>query len=392
MIRGKRARPALFFLLVFAATAHAQQEREDRLRFGALRFGMSLDEARAASPETQWTVVDRHVLRGARAVTLAGMGFDLEMGARGLGARSWTLESSATTRGASECEARTLALIGELEGRFGEFHEPDRLMPGESKSSAGKSSSAVVSSAGPAKSWVRSLHVPTGPDDLEVRVGADYERRTCRVEVRIASSPPAPERKDFATLQLLAQPTISYRNRSLRNVGVPSETLHFSIPCVVDATSGKISQCLRTAGDADPHRALAVDWAMDFQFKPEPGHDDERMIAIEIPVQMGPADVRTVNAGSGPPLDLTQVRVKRTGAPSLPNLDLQAPLDVPVTCEVMEDGSLICALKPGTAVPAAIAAAAVHVAEQMQLELTLRDGTSAVGGHIERKVTFKPGR
>lgn len=401
MIRGKRARTALFFLLVFAATAHAQQEREYRLQFGALRFGMSLDEARAASPETQWTVVDRHagtgrayVIRGVRAVTLAGMAFDLELGARGRGARAWTLESNAMTRGASECEERTLALIGELEGRFGEFHEPDRLMPGESKSSAGKSSSAVVSSAGPAKSWVRSLHVPTGPDDLEVRVGADYERRTCRVEVRIAGSPPAPERKDFSALQLLAQPTISYRNRSLRNVGVPSETLHFSIPCVVRAESGTIAHCRRADGDADPHHALAVDWAVDFQFEPEnaPGHDEERMIAIEIPVQMGPADVRTVNAGSGPPLDLTQVRVKRTGAPSLPNLDLQAPIDVPVTCEVMEDGSLICAVKPGTAVPAAIAAAAVHVAEQMQLELTLRDGTSAVGGHIERKVTFKPGR
>jgi hypothetical protein len=229
-------------------------------------------------------------------------------------------------------------------------------------------------------------------------VGADYERekqRTCRVDVRIAGSPPAPEQKDFSALQLLAQATISYRNRSLRNVGVPAETLHFSIPCAVQAASGTISHCRRVEGDADPHRALAVDWAMDFQFTPQnaPGDDEDRLIAVEIPVQMGPADIRTVNVSSGPSLDLTQLRVKkRTGSASPPNLDLQAPIEVPVICEVMEDGSLICTVKPGTPVSAALAAAAVNVAEQMQLEPTLRDGTSAVGGHIEQKLTFKPHR
>ena len=97
--------PALFFMLLFAATAHAQQERVDPLQFEALRFGMSLDEARKASPETQWTVVGRqpeteraYAIRGERAVTLAGMEFDLEIGARGLGTRSWILESNAMTR------------------------------------------------------------------------------------------------------------------------------------------------------------------------------------------------------------------------------------------------------------------------------------------------------
>jgi hypothetical protein len=53
--------------------------------------------------------------------------------------------------------------------------------------------------------------------------------------------------------------------------------------------------------------------------------------------------------------------------------------------------ALICEVKPGSTVSAALAAA-VNVAEQMQLEPTLRDGTSAAGGHLERKLTFKPHR
>ena len=413
-------RTALVFTLLFAATAYSQQEGEDRLRFGALRFGMSLDEARAASPETQWTVVDRHsetgrayVIRGARAVTLAGTPFDLEMGSRPLGANIWTLESNATTRDAAACEARALAVIAELERHFGEFHEHDRVHDGEIRRSIGKSSSAVVSAmderlrviraekamlGNPPKFWVRSHHAPTGPDDLAVQVGADYEggkRRTCGVEVRITGSTRALELKDLvAPEKLVAQPTISYRNRSLRNVGVPSETLRFSVPCLMHAGTGKISVCHEEEPPGGAHHALARQWALGFQFALENARsDDERLLAVRVPVQMGPADVRTMNPSSAPPLAPAQVRLKkRGGEPSLPNFDLKAPVEVTVLCEVMEDGSLICEVKPGASVPAALGAAAVLVAEQMQLEPTLRDGTSAVGRHVEHNITFKPGK
>jgi hypothetical protein len=55
-----------------------------------------------------------YVIRGAPAVTLAGTGFDLEIGSRSLGALSWRLESNVTAMNAAECEERTLALVAEL--------------------------------------------------------------------------------------------------------------------------------------------------------------------------------------------------------------------------------------------------------------------------------------
>lgn len=410
-------RAALFCACLIAPASDAQQNESGRLEFGALRFGMSVDEARVASPETQWTVVDRHaetgrayVIRGVRAVTLAGMPFDLELGSRRRGALTWTLESEATVQDASACEGRALALIAELERHVGEFHPPDRQSDGETRVGVGKSSHAVVSAADgslrsltreqalrkdPASFWVRSRHVPAGPEDVEVTVGANYERdkrRTCSTEVRILGAAPTLEHKDIAgRAKLLAQPTISYRNRSLRKVGVPSEPVQFAIPCFVHAGTGTISSC-RSDRDADPHRALAAEWALKFQFSLENAQiDDERLLAVEVPVKMGPADVRTVNIGSQRRLDLTQVKVKKQRGPSsLSKLDLAAPVEVSVICEVMEDGSLVCAVKPGTVVPGPIAAASIEVAEGMEIEITLRDGTSAVGGLIERRLTFNP--
>ena len=81
---------------------------------------------------------------------------------------------------------------------------------------------------------------------------------------------------------------------------------------------------------------------------------------------------------------------KQRGPSSLSNLGLKSRTEIPVICEVMEDGSLVCSVKPGTTVSAAIAAAAVDVAEGMEVELTLRDGSSAAGGLIERTLTFAP--
>jgi hypothetical protein len=409
-------RSVLFFTLLLTAAAHAQPESQGRLHFGALHFRMSIDEARAALPEVQWTVVDRHsetgrayVIRGARAVTLAGTDFDLEIGSRS-GALSWILESNATARNAAECEERTLAVVAELERHFGAFHEIAPLADDQSRLRVGKLSSVVVSAADrrlrpitrekamrrdPEQFWVRSVHTPTGPDDPKVYVGTDYQREkrpTCGIELRIVADAPAIEHYIFASDKILAQPTISFRNRSLRNVGVPSETLHFSVPCFIRAGTGAISYCLGGDRHVDPHRSLATDWAMYCQFAPQNAQrDDERLLAVDVPVRMGPDDLRTVNVSSGRHLDLAQVKVKKQrGTSSLSNLGLKSRTEIPLICEVMEDGSLVCTVKPGTTVLTAIAEAAVYVAEGAEVDLTLRDGTSAVGGLIERKLTFTP--
>jgi hypothetical protein len=302
-----------------------------------------------------------------------------------------------------------LAVVAELERHFGEFHEPAPLTGGESRVSVGKASYAIVSAADarlraitrekaarrdPEKFWVRSRHVPAGPDDVEVRAGADYERarRTCGIDIRINGQARALEQTVAAADQVLARPTISYRNRTLRTVGAPAETLHFVIPCLVHAGTGSISSCRRDDGDADPYRALAVDWALSYRIALENAQkDDERLFAVDVPVQIGPADLRTPNVSSGRRLAPAQVKIrKQPGGASVSGLDLKEPTEVAVICEVMEDGSLICSVKPDTPVAAAIATAAVNAAEGMEVEPTLRDGSSAVGGLIERKFIFKP--
>jgi hypothetical protein len=58
---------------------------------------------------------------------------------------------------------------------------------------------------------------------------------------------------------------------------------------------------------------------------------------------------------------------------------------------VQEDGSMICGLKPGTTSPAdAFTRGAILLAEHLEIEPTLRDGSSAVGGFIDRRIAFRP--
>ncbi|MDQ3281715.1 MAG: hypothetical protein M3Q69_09905 [Acidobacteriota bacterium] len=407
---------ALLLTLAFASALDAQQQRHERLQLGALHFGMSLDAAREALPQTQWTVTDRHAetgraytIRGARAVTIAATEFDLSIGARALGAAYWELAASPIVRNAAECEQRTLAVIAELERPFGAFHKPGHLVDGETRVRAGASSDAVVSAAeklrtvdreramrkDPEQFWVRTSHAPEGAEDPVALMGADYARdrgRTCRIEVTIRGRAQALDDKDlFRPDRLLAQPTISYRNRSLREIGAPSETLQFTISCSMRAGTGQVEHC-DSGPDASPYRALAANWALDYRTKiPNPAPDDERLYEVEVPVKMGPADLRSVNVSSAPRLDLAQVKVKKQPySPSFGSeVQLKQPAEVTVLCEVMEDGSLVCEAAPGTNVSPAVAAAAVKFAERAQVELTLRDGGSAVGGVFERRMTFK---
>jgi len=65
--------------------------------------------------------------------------------------------------------------------------------------------------------------------------------------------------------------------------------------------------------------------------------------------------------------------------------------DITVRCKVQEDGSMICGLKPGTASPAdAFTRGAILLAEHLEIATTLRDGRSAVGGFIDRRIVFQP--
>ena len=61
-----------------------------------------------------------------------------------------------------------------------------------------------------------------------------------------------------------------------------------------------------------------------------------------------------------------------------------------VRCQVQEDGSLICGLKPGTTSPAeAFTRGAIRFAENLEVEPVLGDGRTAVGGFVDRRIQFR---
>jgi hypothetical protein len=233
---------------------------------------------------------------------------------------------------------------------------------------------------------------------------ADFEAaraNQCAIEAQLDGSTPPPEgvAETFDPARVIARPSISYRNRSLRDLGVPAQPLEFLVPCNFQASDGDVGSCINgPAGQAiDPYRRLASKWALQYQFAVT-GTDpeDQTVFPIEIPITMGAAEVREVDFENGPILDSSQLKVVGGNHadpgeyfPDDPKLR-KVSADITVRCKVQEDGSLICGLKPGTSSPAEeFTMGAIRFVELLEIETQLRDGTSAIGGFIERRILFK---
>jgi hypothetical protein len=411
-------------LLLLAFTCTAAAADEDRI-FGPFRFGMTPEEARAASPDAPWTVLNAAKesgriaeIRGTAVLELGGFRYDLKVGSQYGGSHHWEITSTAATTDAAGCESRAAALIGALEDHFGTFESPGELVGTEETVSVGKASRMKTDASGvklrrisraqdAARYYVRARHVAEHVDDLEVVVLADYEAargHECDIRVRVDGNTPPPPglRVTFDPARVLARPTISYRNRSLRDLGVPASPREFIVQCALQAADGTVGTCISgpAGGDIDPYRKLASQWALSYRLDIGAADADDRtMYPIEIPISMGAAEVREVDLMNGRLLDLTQIKVVRGARvdpsdyfPADPELR-KSSADLLIRCQVQEDGSMICGLKPGSTSPAPpFISGAIRLAENLEIEPTLRDGSSAVGGLIERRVQFKAAR
>jgi hypothetical protein len=186
----------------------------------------------------------------------------------------------------------------------------------------------------------------------------------------------------------------------LSAIGIPEKPLKFVVPCRIVAGTGRITACFGelSGAQADPYRKLASNWALQYQVQPtNPDPDDRRIFDIDVPVTMGPSDIRTVDVSTGAPLNSKLLRVIR-GLKVDPDdfypqemRKQQIGGDITILCKVQEDGSVLCDIKPGTSSPAqALTDGAIQLGEQLEVRTTLSDGTSAVGGLIERRVKFVP--
>jgi len=415
--------PFLLGLLALPQIAAPQESGDERWLFGKLRFGMTTAQARAATPGIEWVVLEgaqdsgaAYSIKASQLLDIGGTRYDIVLGSQYGGTHDWVLKSNATSANAAECDARTAALVADLERRFGIFEVPgEKLMGTEAAVPVGKSSRMKTDAAtenfrGISREkamkndaplyYARAKHVSTTDDDVDVMVMTDYKikpARECGIRVDIQGITPPPEGVNvtFDPKRVVAGPSISYRNRSLRELGVPEKPLEILVLCNMQGSTGKVGFCMN---DPDPYRRLASKWALAYRLDTGATDPEDRtMFGIEIPITMGPADVRDVDFENGPVLDPKQVkvvsgdRVSPEGYfPEDPALSKMSA-DITVRCKVQEDGSVICGLKPGTTSPAdAFTRGAILLAEHLEIETTLRDGTSAVGGFIDRRIVFRP--
>jgi len=403
-------------------------DQSDRLAFGPLIVGMSLDEAQAAAPDIQWTVLEAHpttrrayVVKGRSAVSIADVKFDVEIGSRAIGAKVWDLESTRSVASVAECHRHALAVAIELERRFGSFELRGNVIDGEAVFPFGKASRGKITAAerlrplkpeqalknDPQDFWFQTFHRPVDENDLDARVRAHYQRdkgRSCEIGVELEGyeAPPAGLGVVFDESRAISRPRIGFRTSSLRSIGVPKETLRFVVPCRISAATGKIGAC--TDGPAgmeiDPHRKLASRWALRYQLRlNNPRLDDERFFDIDVPIAMGPQDIRTIDVTEGTMLDMRLAVVETFPRQEIDESYLQdvrrlkAPAEIEVRCKVQEDGSALCALKPGTASPSKrLTAAAIEMTEWIELNPKLRDGSPAAGKLFDRVINFYPKR
>jgi hypothetical protein len=414
-------RPLIFLLGATWATA-SLSAGTDRLQFGLLRFGMSAEEARAALPGVQWNVVDEnpkthrpYTIKAYRLLAVGDVTFDAEVGwSQSSSAPEWILESHDMGSSAVECESRVIRVTAELEHRVGVFHHLGDVWNGEVLIKVGESSDAKIVAGppglatvdptkiarrDPALFYFRARHDSAYGTDPTVTSLADYDRqsgRSCVITVRMDGSPPV-RQVSFSESRLLARPTAAYRSRSLSDIGAPEKTLKFVVRCTISAADGQIESC-PWRDDADPYRKLASQWAERYRLQlADPQSDDLGIFLIDVPVTMGIDDIRTVDLSTGRIVALKEYTLKpartRFNFDDFYTAEMRAlkqpEVVVALRCKVQEDGSVICGTMPDTTPPPKpFVEAAIKVGETFEVQTKLRDGTSAVGTLLERRIRF----
>lgn len=371
---------------------------------------MSTEEARAATPGIEWKVLagatdssTAYEIKALQLLELGGFRYDVRVGSRYGGSHHWEILSSAVAASMADCGARTASLVAELERRFGTFDLTAPLLGTEKAVGVGKAS-RMKTDAARGRFYVRTKHSRTSVDDIDVMVSTDYDDtrgRECDIRAKLDGQSPPPKGLNIAwdPARVVARPTIAYRNRSLRALGVPPQPLMLLVPCNIQASNGRVGACTIGAANetVDPYRKLASSWALRHQLDIGATDPQDRTVyPIDIPVTMSAADVREVDLENGSVLDVAQLRVVRGNRadpadyfPADPQFSRMSA-DIAVRCKVQEDGSMICGLKPGTTSPAeAFTLAAIHFAENLEVDPRLRDGSSAVGGFVDRRLQFK---
>lgn len=255
---------------------------------------MSFEEARAAAPDAAWTQKSellnpaRTYLEAPSAVSLFGGRYDVQIKPGVHGAARIDFHAAAPGVTLRECQARVVALVADLEPRFGSFEAipnapPQRgaeiaevmrrrrsgdlrmELPGFVAVSAGSPVAQVVSAGAGSRvnfftnptdrgrgSW-QSIRQPQA-DHLQIGVGASYApdpetgRVGCDLYVFVDRKPPRPEREmiAFEDLQPLWTPSIAQKHGAMAGLSgeqlaaLPEEGLEVTVDCWVQRQRGHL--------------------------------------------------------------------------------------------------------------------------------------------------------
>lgn len=436
---------ALTALVGFIGVSEAQPGFP-RIQFGPFWFGMSVGQARQASPMTQWTE-DRvsprtnrpFAIRADDAITIAGERYAVTVVDSYHGAATLAISRWSETVGVEECQTSALQLLREVERQTGALHPEDFSQDADRTGPRARPTPF---------SWVRELDTPlrstarvtlndqthgtlfntdlTNPEiaeyaletgavlssnagDITARFEATYRRdyynRTlgsCGVQVQFQRDEASvePIAASAAELVELEGPTIASRHYFVSRMepALAADT-NVAMHCYATRGDGRVLGCTPDSGaDAYPSSVLSTanSLAMTHRFDfGEEDQDDPTLIIAPVRVHLSPSDVRPTDFLNRPVRASDEVVFERTPGPA----ELRRVFGrrsspagtVTLTCQVQSDQSALCGAirSDDPALSATFERQAMALSFHYKVSPRLRSGASSEGSVFILRMTFE---
>jgi hypothetical protein len=455
--RSRLALAAAGGLLFVGTCAYAAEEP---LGIGRFHIGMTFDEARAAAnvafEPREVSVFTRKTLSivGAGAETLGGLPHDVEVAPGYYGHYTLRLVHRGIVADAAECERIAVAIVGDLEQRFGALapageeqrptvttkipsFQSQRLPDGSLVVLPVPGSGIAVSPDAPrvkaGTSSAIEFDVRRGRKDPPQRTGAtqrqhndedsitfessysrdDAKHAVCESRTVLAHRPPRPRSEPLAFSPSLVQRDVSVatKHHTLDGLEPPTEPVTVGVECTVSRLTGNMS-CTAPGDDArntGPYARVAVLRASSMVLAPAAfDRDNPVPLMTSFDVTIAPEDRRPLDFGNGPFAPLTGVRWLYVPAKGdlerfYPTRMLERGFErlVSVACQIQSDGSTICmAIDPPPGPDSkmtleafeAFSDAAVRIMRAYTAAPTLASGAPSAGAVVRGQVDFRLAR
>ncbi len=260
---------------------------------------------------------------------------------------------------------------------------------------------------GPGPAYLRLSAFNRGAD-YSVQAKVEYGRDSVvncamRVELERWTQPPVPQTFDTAKARTLGHLTVAERHLVQAPDVVGGDAIDVELFCDIDRRTGWTFSCgvVSPASISAAQEAVAQRLARLVAFDMSGvDRDDPQMMRGTVRVRVDPADRKPIDFldATRTPLDDVEFEEQpgaEDDAPAFPPFaaNAGAEVEVPLTCRIQVDGSLICACKQPAvdAEPRAVVASACRVAgTRYRAVPSLRSGAPSAGRVIDLTVRVRP--